>query len=268
MGKDMVSVIMATYNGGEYLAASIGSILCQTYANLELLISDDGSTEQLAIETLQEYARKDSRVKVEFLQGHHGPAATRNNAIRRATGRYIAFCDSDDRWMPQKLERQIALMEAKGCALSSSSYIICDAGGRETGISISPREISLRMLKHDNKIGCLTAVYDIQRLGRKFYMPLLAKRQDWALFLDILQHVAPAYALTEPLAYYRQRSNSLSSNKLSLVKYNVKVYETVFGFSHWKAIAYFTAVFMPCHLVKVAKRLRDSQQFMAGKHRG
>ena len=100
---------MPTFNAGRFLSSSIDSILAQTYTNLELIISDDGSTDPQTISTLKHYAAKDPRVKVKFLEKNHGPGFARNEAIERAQGRYIAFCDSDDRWFPDKLEKQLAL---------------------------------------------------------------------------------------------------------------------------------------------------------------
>lgn len=262
MKQDLVSVIMPTFNAGKFLSASIDSILNQTYKNLELVISDDGSTDPLTLKTLKEYAEKDNRVKVEYYQHNNGPGFARNKSIERAQGRYIAFCDSDDRWFPEKLEKQIALMKAKNCALSCTSYIICDTQDRETGIVIAPERITFSMEKHDNKVGCLTAIYDTQRLGKKYFMPLLRKRQDWALFISILRDSEPAYTLTEPCAYYRQRSASVSSNKFSLIKYNVKVYETVLGFPKWKAFLYFLFVFLPTYYTKILKRCADSRNYL------
>ena len=265
MGQELVSVIMPTFNSGKFLSASIESILAQTYQNLELLITDDASTDSETLRLINEFAERDSRVKVERLAGNHGPGYARNQSIKRAQGRYIAFCDSDDRWMPEKLERQIKFMTEKGCALTCTSYIVCDANDQETGVVIAPARITLGMMKRDNKVGCLTAVYDTHLLGRKFYMPELRKRQDWALFLSILMQQQPAYALTEPLAYYRRRSNSVSSNKLSLIKYNVNVYQSILGFSKLKSYAYFFCLFMPTYYLKVLKRQCDSRAFLNAK---
>ena len=256
---------MPTYNAGKYLSGSIDSILGQTYRQLELLITDDHSTDSTTMQNLKKYSRKDSRVKVEYLKGNHGPGYARNQSIARAKGRYIAFCDSDDRWFPEKLERQIKFMQQKGCALSCTSYITCDTDDQETGIVIAPERITLRMMKRDNKVGCLTAVYDTQMLGTKFYMPELRKRQDWALFLSILMKCHMAYSLTEPLAYYRHRNHSVSSNKLSLIRYNVRVYEHILHFSKPKAYLYFFCLFLPTYYAKIKKRERDSRAFLAGK---
>lgn len=265
MTSSLVSVIMPTFNAGKFLADSIECILGQTYGNLELLITDDGSSDALTLQILRDYEQKDERVKVEYLQGNHGPAYARNLSIGRAQGRYVAFCDSDDRWMPEKLERQIRFMAEKDCALCYSSYIVCDAEDKEIGITIAPRRLSFRMLKRDNKVGCLTAIYDAGKLGKKYYMPQIRKRQDWGLFLTILRDCHMAYGITEPLAWYRQRSHSVSSNKLSLITYNIKVYEMVLDFPRWKAVLYFFCLFLPTYYMKVMKRKWDSWKYLSEK---
>ena len=262
MSQELVSVIMPTYNASKYLADSIESILGQTYTNLELLITDDCSSDRTK-RILQQFSQRDSRVKVEYLNENYGPAVARNKSIERANGRYIAFCDCDDRWFPEKLEKQIKHMTRKDCALCSSSFLICDENDHITGINISPKHLTLGMLKRDNKIGCLTAIYDIKRLGHKFYMPAIRKRQDWALFLNILKECQICFCLTEPLAYYRKREDSVSSNKFSLVKYNINVYETVFGYTPIIAYLYFFTHFMPTYFLKVWKRKRDSKRYLS-----
>ena len=261
MGKELVSVIMPTFNASKFLADSIDSILAQTYSNLELLITDDCSSDETR-NILNEYAKKDPRVKVEFLKDNYGPGIARNRSIERANGRYIAFCDCDDRWMPEKLEKQIAHMTRKDCALCSSSYLICDENDKVIGVNISPKHLTLGMMKRDNKIGCLTAIYDIKRLGHKFFMPAIRKRQDWALFLNILKECQICFCVTEPLAYYRQRQQSVSSNKYSLIKYNVNVYETVFGYNRLEAYLFFFFVFLPTYFLKLYKRKSDSKKYL------
>lgn len=262
---DLVSVIMPTHNAGRFVADSISSVLGQTYRNLELLVTDDCSTDAETRNILTLLQQKDPRVKVEFLSENHGPGYARNRAIERAKGRYIAFCDSDDRWFPEKLEKQIAFMRKKDCALTCTSYLICDDNGQVTGIQKADRRISFNMMKRDNKVGCLTAVYDVVKLGRKFYMPTIRKRQDWALFLSIVQHCHIAYGLEEPLAYYRDRAHSVSSNKLSLVKYNVAVYHDILHFSKLKSYFYFFFLFLPAYAAKKYRQRRDSKALLEGK---
>ena len=131
--KELVSVIMPTYNASRYVADIIESVLNQTYEHLELLIADDNSTDEETLRLLAYYEEKDERVKVFRLKENSGPGVARNTGISAAKGRYIAFCDSDDRWMPDKLERQLAYMLQEGCALCCSSYIICNSDGKECG---------------------------------------------------------------------------------------------------------------------------------------
>jgi len=259
---DKVSVIMPSYNAGKLLVGSIKSILSQTHQNLELLITDDASTDELTLNLLHKYERLDTRVNVEYLTRNEGAGHARNCSIRRATGRYIAFCDSDDRWTEDKLELQLAFMAKKNCALSCTSYIICNDKQHVIGISIPPKIISYNMLKRDNKIGCLTAIYDTKKLGRKFYMPTIRKRQDWALFLSIFKQCGCCYAyLEKPLAYYNLRHNSISHGKLKLIKYNIAVYRDILGFSTIKSYAYFFFLFIPSYSAKILKRKIDSKKY-------
>ena len=258
--NELVSVVMPTHNGDRFLEDSIRSILAQTYANLELVITDDCSDNIVALEILRRFQEQDTRVDVVYLKENKGPGYARNKSIERARGRYIAFCDSDDRWFADKLERQLAFMREKGCALCCSSYIVCNERNENIGIRISPVRITYKMMERDNKIGCLTAIYDIKKLGEKYYMPTLRKRQDWALFLIILQKCRIAYGMVEPLAYYRDRSHSVSSNKFSLVKYNVAVYHEILKFSWLKSYFYFFFLFLPTYAAKLYRRYRDTKR--------
>ena len=258
MQQDLVSVIMPSFNTGTIIRDSIVSVLTQTYHNLELLITDDNSTDPETIGILKEYAEKDARVKVFFLNANGGAGKARNNSIKHAKGRYIAFCDSDDMWMSDKLEKQIAFMKEHKCCLSFSSYNICLHDGRLTNKVVkAPAILTLREEKHDNKIGCLTAVYDTAHYG-KFYMPELRKRQDWALFLTIMKTCGVAYGIAEPLAIYRKVPGSISSNKMKLVKYNAEVYKTVFGYSTVKAYIYLIFVFLPSYFTKRMKTRKQN----------
>lgn len=266
MNEELVSVIMTTFNTGKFLAGSVESILSQTYRNLELLITDDASSDKNTLELLHRLESQDPRVKVEYLNENHGPGYARNCSIKRAQGRYISFCDSDDRWTSDKLETQIAFMKSHECSLSCTSYIICDEDGNDIGINIPPQTIDFSMMKRDNKVGCLTAIYDTKRLGKKFYMPHLRKRQDWGLFLSIVRQCRVCYAFVDrPLAYYCSRSRSVSSGKFSLVKYNVAIYREILGFNPLKAYFYFLFLFLPTYALKISKRKRDSKRFLAGK---
>lgn len=264
MENNLVSVIVPTYNTGLPLRDCLESILSQTYKELEVVITDDNSSDSVTIGILREFQQRDARVRVFWLKDNGGPGVARNNSIQEARGRYIAFCDSDDAWFPDKLEKQMAFMKANDCCLTFTSYIVCDNNGMGTGIVNCPKRVSFRMLKKDNKVGCLTAVYDVSKHG-KFYLPSLRKRQDWAMFLKMLRECGYGYGIQEPLAYYRKRKKSVSRNKLSLVKYNIKVYNDVLGFSRVKSYLYFLFLFLPTYYAKITRVRWDSWVYVRRK---
>lgn len=249
MKEELVSIITPSFNSAKYIKETIESIQAQTYKNWELLITDDCSTDQ-TVDIVQKYASKDSRIHLFSLKTNSGAGAARNNSIAHAKGRYIAFCDSDDLWDQDKLDRQIAFMNEKDTAFSYSSYNSMDerSGARST-VEVPPT-LTLRDIIRCNQIGCLTAVYDTAKVG-KIYMPLLRKRQDWGLWILVLQKCQKAYGITEALGTYRIRESSISRSKFNLVKYNMAIYEEVLGWSKLHAALYFTFVFTPNYLFKI-----------------
>ena len=244
----LVSIITPSYNSAPFIVETIESILSQTYDNWELLITDDCSTDN-SIEIIERYVQQDARIKLFRLTENSGAGICRNHSIREAKGRFIAFCDSDDCWKPEKLEKQLAFMLERDCALSYTSYLVCDEQSRITGIVVGRAKETYASMQRDDGIGCLTAVYDTQKVG-KIYMPELRKRQDWGLWLKILEKCGVAYGMKEPLAIYRVRSGSISRNKLSLVKYNLNVYKKILRFSALKSYLFFYFVFLPTYFMK------------------
>lgn len=234
----LVSVVMPVYNSATTLGAAIRSVLTQTHSDLELLVTDDVSSDN-SMELLTEFARQDARVLPERAPERGGAGRARNLAINRARGDYVAFLDSDDMWLPEKLERQTAFAAGGDAPLTFTSYYKMDADheGESTdfvpnGRVVQAREsVDYRAMLVQDHIGALTAMYDRNALGTRL-MPEMPKRQDYALWLSIMRDGAQARGLPEPLAVYRaQRAGSLSSNKLSLVPYNWALYREHEGLS-------------------------------------
>ncbi|MDQ1772722.1 glycosyltransferase [Labilibaculum sp. A4] len=229
MNQPLVSIITPTYNSERFLCETIDSILNQTYENWELLVTDDCSTDSTWV-ILENYARCDCRIKIFRLSKNRGAGIARNSSIEKAIGRYIAFCDSDDQWTSVKLEKQVQFMFENNYALSFSSYRIIDEVGTSLGFVKAKHTVDYKTMLKNNYIGCLTAIYDVKQLG-KFFMPEIRKRQDWALWLSILKKNEYAYGINESLAIYRDRRDSISANKFSLIKYNWAIYRNVEKFS-------------------------------------
>ena len=224
----LVSIITPTYNAVDYVSETIQSVLDQTYQNWELLITDDCSTDQ-TWDLLQEYSLRDVRVKLFKLEENQGPGLARNNSIEKAGGAFIAFLDSDDLWVPHKLQEQIGFMLDNHIDLCYSSYDLIDQDGKDLKKRVVAKEkVDLKDMLKSNYIGCSTAVYNSERIG-KVYMPSIRKRQDYGLWVEILKKVKIAYGIKEPLVLYRTRPKSVSSNKLSLVSFQWKFYYEVMG---------------------------------------
>lgn len=244
-----VSIITPTYNAERTIASCIESVIAQTYQDWEMLIADDCS-QDATIQIVERYAAADSRVRLIRLDQNGGAGAARNRSIAEAEGRYVAFLDADDRWLPAKLERQVSFMQQSGAKVCYSSYVTCDAVGNVKGIVPCPKRVAYSDILSDDRMGCLTLIYDAEALG-KVFMPLMRRRQDWALKILLLQQCGEAYGIPDTLAIYRVSDGSLSNGgKSSLVKYNVAVYREVLHYSSVKAWLTFLFRFMPHYLYK------------------
>ncbi|HHX8655349.1 TPA: glycosyltransferase family 2 protein [Vibrio diabolicus] len=223
----MVSIIMPTYNSYQTVVESIQSVLSQTYKNWELIIVDDRSTDN-TWQVIQTYADKYDNIRVYQNKENLGAGASRNFAIKKAKGRFIAFLDSDDLWMENKLAEQIPFMLENNYPLTYTHYSRFN-NEEELSVVTAPEYTTYKKLMYSNVIGCLTAVYDTQKLGKR-YMPLIRKRQDMGLWLDILKETPKAYCLPKPLAKYRMDSG-MTANKFSVLSYQWKFYRDVVGLS-------------------------------------
>lgn len=206
-----VSILMPVFNAEATLEASVRSVTGQTHANWELIMVDDGSTDGTAA-LAERLAAGDRRLRFVRAPANEGAAAARNRALALAQGRYIAFLDADDRWKPQKLQRQLAFMRQKGAGLCYTGYHRVSPSGQLIKAVAVPESVSYAALLKRNILGCLTVVYDSQMCG-KCPMPDLRRQQDYALWLSMVRRHGTAYGLNEPLAIYRVGTATLSSNK-------------------------------------------------------
>ncbi|MGP9148184.1 glycosyltransferase family 2 protein [Vibrio parahaemolyticus] len=223
----LVSVIMPTYNSAGTVVESIQSVLSQTYKNWELIIVDDRFTDN-TWQVIQTYADKYDNIRIYQNKENLGAGASRNFAIKKARGRFIAFLDSDDLWTEDKLAEQIPFMLENNYPLTYTHYSRFNSE-EELSVVTAPEYTTYKKLMYSNVIGCLTAVYDTQKLGKR-YMPLIRKRQDMGLWLDILKETPKAYCLPKPLAKYRMDSG-MTANKFSVLSYQWKFYRDVVGLS-------------------------------------
>ena len=219
--NELVSIIMPSYNTAKYIADSIRSVLAQTYANWELIIVDDCSTDDTdAVVALFE------DVRIRYLKNNcnSGAAVSRNRALREAKGKWIAFLDSDDLWHPEKLERQICFMEENGYHFSYTNYCEIDEKSKPNGKMVTgPKRITKRGMYRYCWPGCLTVMYDAEYIGL-IQIADIKKNNDYAMWLKICRK-AECYLLEEILAQYRKRSDSISRHSyLTLIRWHYKLF--------------------------------------------
>lgn len=208
--SDLVSIITPTWQCGKFIAETIGSVLSQTYTNWEMLIVDDCSSDNTK-EIVAQY--NDPRIKYHCLERNSGAAVARNTALKMARGRWIAFLDSDDLWLPTKLEKQIKFMEQNGFAFSYHKYSEIDEDSNPLGIEVGGIDkVSKFGMFSCCWPGCLSVMYDRNKIGDIQIIPI-AKNNDTALWLKVIRK-APCYLFPENLARYRRRANSITPKPL------------------------------------------------------
>ena len=217
---------MPTYNCGRFISETIDSIKAQTYENWEIVIVDDCSTDNTK-EIVEKYSESDSRVKYFCLDENSGAAVARTVAMDKAEGEYMAFCDSDDLWLPEKLEKQLNFMNENGYAFSATAYEQIDEESKSLGRVIKTvTKTSYNRLLLDCPVGNSSVMYNVEKMG-KFEVPNIRKRNDDALWLQMLKKEKYIWGMPDVLMKYRIRKNSISSNKFKVIKYHWILYREI-----------------------------------------
>lgn len=220
--NDLVSIIMPSYNTAAYIKQSIESVLKQSYTNWELIIVDDCSSDNT-----DEVMKSINDVRVKYLKNekNSGAALSRNRALREAKGRWIAFLDSDDLWMSEKLEKQIRFMEKNGYYFSYTNYEEIDIDGNKTGVKITgPKRITKTGMFNYCWPGCLTVMFDATKVGL-VQIEDIKKNNDYAMWLKICRK-ADCYLLDEYLGQYRRgRDGSVSTHSIkTMIGWHYKLF--------------------------------------------
>lgn len=237
----LVSIIMPLYNCENFVLDSIKSVIGQTYQNWELIIVEDQSTDN-SYTLVSDFIADRPRIQLHQLSVNSGVAAARNYAVELAQGSYIAFLDSDDLWLPDKLEKQLQFMNTNHSSLSFTAYQRIDETGEISPHVVHvPSSITYNGLLKETVIACLSAMYDASRIGKFYFETSLKKHEDYQYWLEILKTIDKADGLDYPLAYYRTRNNSLSSNKISAASYVWKIQREYQSIPLLKAAYYFTS---------------------------
>jgi len=215
--KDLVSVITPVYNAERFLENTLKSVVDQTYKDIEIVLVDDCSKDKSA-KIIERFMSEDIKIIYHLQDMNRGAGVARNKALELARGQYVAFLDSDDVWMSQKIEQQITLMKEKQTGFSYAAIEMIDEYGKQIKSKRDLKETcDYKYLLRNTIIATSTVVIDRTLLG-DFRMPLRRGGQDYATWLMLLRNGEIAHGINEVLCQYRVASGSLSSNKFKSIK--------------------------------------------------
>ena len=258
--NDLVSIIMPSYNTGKYISASIQSVINQTYSNWELIIIDDCSTDDTDL--VVKAFLSDKRIRYYKNTINSGAALCRNKAINLANGKWIAFLDSDDIWLPDKLSDQIHFMELNNYHFSYTNYSEINSHGDRTGVSVTgPKVISKAGFMCYCWPGCLTVMYDSEKIGL-IQIENIKKNNDYALWLKICRF-ENCYLLDKELALYRRgRVGSIStSHYATLISWHYKLFRVAEHMNPLNASLH-TAINMVFGIIKKVLFVKTNQDMI------
>lgn len=237
-GAPLVSVVMPAYNARHYIQDAICSLQEQTVKNWELLVVDDCSQDGTP-QLLAQLAREDARIHPVYNEINRGAAASRNLALDRCTGEYIAFLDADDMWRPDKLARQLEKAEATGADIIYCSYAMVDASGRPCYPDFLVEETTdLDTMLGCNVFGCSTVLLRRDALAdRRFRTGFY--HEDYVLWLELLQAGCTAAGISDVLADYRIVDNSRSHDKAKSALHRWRIYRRYLNLPLGKSLSAF-----------------------------
>lgn len=219
--SDLVSIIMPSFNTAKYITASIASVQKQTYTNWELIIVDDCSTDNT--DEIVKPLLTDTRIRYLRNEQNSGAAISRNRALREAKGKWVAFLDSDDLWVPEKLEKQIRFMNEHGYAFTYTDYMIQLNGSWLPYIYTGPSVVTRKKMYDYCYFSTITVMYDREKIGL-IQIESLRKNNDYAMWFQAIEK-SNCYRLPECMSYYIKHEGSVSSgSKLKLIKWHYKLF--------------------------------------------
>lgn len=236
--EPLVSIITPAYNAERYIRECIQSVQNQGYKRWEMIIVNDSSKDDTAA-IVEKEAEADPRIRLISLEQNQGVVHARNTALKSSRGRFIAFLDSDDVWLPHKLEKQVREMLTNNWAMSYTSYSLINEDSQPVSKTVTaPPVVTYKQLLRGSSIGCLTVVLDKEKTG-EILMPKI-HHEDYATWLSILSKGIEAHGIVDQLALYRVSNASLSGNKKKSAGWQWAVYRQYLGLGWFTSAFYFT----------------------------
>lgn len=235
---DLVSIILPYYKKKDFILLTIQSILKQTYKNFEVIIvNDDQSNESKDI--LENIKKKDTRISIINNENNFGAGLSRNEAIKIAKGKYLAFCDADDLWEMNKLENQLNFMKKKNINFSFTSYNIINDLGNIIGNRKAYEEITFKQLLRSCDIGLSTVIVEKKTINDlNINFPNIKTKEDYVVWLYLSKNGVRMMGLQENLTSWRKLSDSLSSSIFQKILDGYRVYRVYLKLNIVKSLFY------------------------------
>jgi teichuronic acid biosynthesis glycosyltransferase TuaG len=233
-----VSIIIPAYNAARFIAATLDSVIAQTYPHWQALVVLDNKSSDTTEIIVRGYAQRDSRIHLIQEPKAQGVTVNRNIGLDRAEGDYIAFLDADDQWLPEKLTRQLALMREKKCLFSYTGQENIRMENNESfKLILGFPTTSYADLLANNRMACSSVMVRRDFLGSLRFEENLA--EDMVLWLKLLKKIPYACGVVDPLLRYRVVIGSRSSNKVELAKNRWLIYRQIERLSLLSSVWYF-----------------------------
>ena len=235
MSTTLISIIMPYYKKSEFINLSISSILDQSIQKFEVIIIDDELSENSS-QVLADIEKLDTRIKVFKNKKNLGAGQSRNYAINLCEGEYIAFCDSDDLWKKNKLEKQIKFMKENNLEFSFTSYEIINNKNQKIGFREAKQNLSFKQLRNSCDIGLSSVVIKKNVFkNEKFRFGKTKTKEDFILWLILAKNGIPINGIKDCLMSWRKNSKSLSSSNIQKIIDGYKVYRNYLQYGRIKS---------------------------------
>ena len=236
--NELISIITPLYNAEDYIGRTIESVRSQTYPHWEMIIVDDCSTDR-SRELVRQFMAEDERIRLVELKQNSGTGIAKNKALEHVNGKMIAFVDSDDWWLPEKLEKQLKFMKENNYPISFTAYRMVNADGTIETKTVNVLEsLNLEQYLRNTLIGFSTSMIDAGIVGDIGFMDLRS-REDTQLWITLLKKGFTAYGLNEVLVKYRVHNRSITANKVKTARQTWRLYYNIEKLGLLKSMYYF-----------------------------
>lgn len=229
---------MPNYHCAQFIGQAIESVLSQSYQHWQLIIVDDASKDESA-QIVKSYQKQDPRIELIELKKNLGATLARNIGIEKSKGSLLAFLDSDDLWLPNRLKKSVDFLLKNKYSFVYSSYRRCDEYLNPLlSDYIVPKKLHFNDLLYHNPIFTSSVLIHMERIGKYYQTERALKREDHGLWFSIMKDIDCAYGILEPLCIYRIRKGSLSRNKIEMAKFQYLLYRNYLKFSFYRSLYY------------------------------